>query len=410
MWIEDLLQSSAPTRHVATECGGSACASLTEKPNMMRHLYRRLLPGVTLLLSSVIAHAATVYTGDKIEGVPVITRLDVADLAAGKTHRFMFRTSETSIGQYWYVPVMVTKGGRPGKRVLLVAGVHGDELNPVAAVQETMALLDPASMSGTVIGIMGASPPSLMNITRTWTINDLGGAQINPNRTWPGREDGNTVERHSWLITNQLIKGNVDAAVDHHTGGTGTDFAKFLFVYGDSPESIQLAKLFPTDQIMLDPGYPGTLEYSLVKAGIPAVTTELGGARKFVPEMVKMGVDGNMNVLIHYGIVAAPLRRTSADTNVFIGNDLESVRAVAGGFLTLLVKLNDAVSKGQRVAVQRNSFGDVVHEYRAPADGRVAIVGSDAASERGSEILTLLVNRADCGAKSCEPGKAPPKE
>ncbi len=37
-----------------------------------------------------------------------------------------------------------------------------------------------------------------------------GGAQINPNRTWPGREDGNTVERHSWLITNKLIKGNVD--------------------------------------------------------------------------------------------------------------------------------------------------------------------------------------------------------
>jgi hypothetical protein len=291
-----------------------------------------------------------------------------------------------------------------------VAGVHGDELNPVAAVQETFALLDPASMAGTVIGLMGASPPSLQNITRTWMINDLGGAQINPNRTWPGREDGNTVERHSWLITNKLIKGNVDAAIDHHTGGTGTDFAKFLFVYADSPESIKLAKLFPAEQIMLDPGYPGTLEYSLVKAGIPAVTTELGGARKFVPEMVKMGVDGNMNVLVHYGIVSAPMRPASADTNVFIGNDLKSVRGVAGGFLTLLVKLNDAVTKNQRVAVQRDSFGDVVHEYLAPADGRVAIVGSDAASERGSEILTLLVNRADCGTKPCDYGDEAPPE
>jgi hypothetical protein len=56
--------------------------------------------GVTLLLSSAIAHAATTYTGDKVEGVPVITRLDVADLAPGKAHRFIFRTSETSIGQY----------------------------------------------------------------------------------------------------------------------------------------------------------------------------------------------------------------------------------------------------------------------------------------------------------------------
>jgi uncharacterized protein len=371
---------------------------------------RKMILAATMLLSWAAAHAATAYTGDTIQGVPVISQLDVADLAAGKTHRFMFRTAETSLGQYWYVPVMVAKGAKPGKRVLFVAGVHGDELNPVAAVQETLALLDPANMAGTVIGIMGSSPPGLQNITRTWLINDLGGAQINPNRTWPGREDGNTVERHSWLITHKLIKGNVDAAIDHHTGGTGTDFAKFIFVYADSAEAIKLAKLFPTDQIMLDPGYPGTLEYSLVKAGIPAMTTELGGARKFVPEMVKMGVDGNMNVLVHYGIIAAPMRRTSADTHVFIGNDLASMRGVAGGFVTLLVKLNDAVTKGQRVAVQRNSFGDVVHEYLAPADGRVAIIGSDAASERGSEILTLLVNRADCGTKSCDDGKGEPRE
>jgi len=86
------------------------------------------------------------------------------------------------------------------------------------------------------------------------------------------------------------------------------------------------------------------------------------------------------------------------------------LRGAAGGFLTLHVKLNDAVTKGQRVAVQRNSFGDVVHEYLAPADGRVAIIGSDAASERGSAIVTLLVNRAGCGTKSCDSADDAPTE
>ena len=46
----------------------------------------------------------------------------------------------------------------------------------------------------------------------------------------------------------------------------------------------------------------------------------------------------------------------------------------------------------------------------APADGRVAIIGSDAASERGSEILTLLVNRPDCGIKPCDDGEETPPE
>ena len=104
------------------------------------------------------------------------------------------------------------------------------------------------------------------------------------------------------------------------------------------------------------------------------------------------------------------MRPTSADTNVFIGNDLESLRGAAGGFLTLLVKLNDAVTKVQRVAIQRNSFGDVVHEYVAPADGRVAIISSDAASERGSAIVTLLVNRAGCDTKACDSGDDTPPE
>ena len=355
-----------------------------------------------LALSASAAFAATVFTGETIQDTRVVSQLDLADLAPGQMHRFMFRGAETATGQYWYVPVLVAKGARPGKRILFVAGVHGDELNPIAAVQATFATLDPAKMTGSAIAIIGPSRPSIENITRTWTINDLGGEQINPNRTWPGREDGNAVERHSWLITHKLIRGNVDIGIDHHTAGTGVDFARFVFAYADSPASIELGRLYPIDQIMLYTGIPGTLEYSLVQAGIPAVTTELGGPRGFVPEMVKMGVDGNHNVLVHYGVLPGPKRQTAADRNVFIGDDIESVQAVAGGFVTLLVKLNDTVAKGQKIAIQRNGFGDVVHEYLAPDVGRVAVIGTDAATERGGRIAYILVDRASCAGGQCD--------
>jgi hypothetical protein len=115
-----------------------------------------------------------------------------------------------------------------------------------------------------------------------------------------------------------------------------------------------------------------------------------------------MGVEGNHNVLVHYGILPGPKRQTAADRNVFVGNDLESARVVAGGFVTLLVKLNDAVTKGQKIAEQRNGFGDIVHEYLAPADGRVAIIGTDAATERGSRIASILVKRDNCADGQCD--------
>jgi len=364
-------------------------------------MIERILIATGLTLCAGLAPAETVFTGETVQGARVISQLDVADLAAGEMHRFMFRGAETAAGQYWYVPVIVAKGAKPGKRILFAAGVHGDELNPIAAVQATFASLDPKQMSGTAIALIGPSRDGVENTTRTWSINQLGGEQVNPNRTWPGREHGNTVERHSWLITHKLIRGNVDIGIDHHTGGTGIDFARFVFAYADDPASVELGGLFPVDQLLLDPGFPGTLEYSLVKAGIPAVTTELGGPRGFHPEMVEMGVVGNANVLVHYGVLPGPMGQTGADRNYFVGNDLETVSAVAGGFVTLLVKLNDAVKAGQKIAVQRDAFGDVVHEYVAPVDGRVAIIGTDAATERGGEIATILFKRASCAAGEC---------
>jgi uncharacterized protein len=167
-------------------------------------------------------------------------------------------------------------------------------------------------------------------------------------------------------------------------------------------ESQTLGGLFPVDQLMLDPGLEGTLEYSLVKAGIPAVTTELGGPRGFVDEMVKMGVDGHHNVLVHYGVLPGEPRQTGADRKMFVGDDLESVAATTGGFVTALVKPNDTVTKGQKIATQRNGFGDVVHEYLAPADGRIAIIRTDAATGRGNEIATILVKRGACGGGACD--------
>jgi hypothetical protein len=368
---------------------------------MVGQMARRLVTALLIILWSVSTQAATKFTGDKIQGVPVISQLDVNDLKSGKIHRFMFQGVEMGTGQYWYVPVIVAKGARAGERVLLVAGVHGDELNSVGAVQQVFANLDPAKLSGVVVGIVGPSRPGVEWVTRSWPMSPLGTTLIDPNDTWPGKQDGNTVERQSWLITNRLIKGNADIGVDFHTGGTGIDFALFVFAYAKDAEAQRMAELFPVDQIMADPGMPGTLEYALVKAGIPALTVELGGPRGFDEGMIRIGEEGTLNLLAHYKMIDRPLGQTARDRAVFHGNDLVDIRSVGGGFVTLLVKPNDVVKKGQKVALQRNAFGDVVHEYAASADGRVAIVGTDAIRERGAGIVSILTNNPRCLAEPC---------
>ena len=64
-----------------------------------------------------------------------------------------------------------------------------------------------------------------------------------------------------------------------------------------------MTELFPVDQIVADPGLPGTLEYALGQAGIPALTVELGGPRGFDAEMMRIGVEGGF--LYNGGLIGA---------------------------------------------------------------------------------------------------------
>ena len=50
-------------------------------------------------------------------------------------------------------PVVVSRGAMAGPVLCLVAGVHGDEINGVEIVRRLAHSVDPARLSGTVIGV-----------------------------------------------------------------------------------------------------------------------------------------------------------------------------------------------------------------------------------------------------------------
>ena len=117
--------------------------------------------------------------------------------------------------------------------------------------------------------------------------------------------------------------------------------------------------------------------------------------------MIRAGVAGAQNILSYYKMIPQPVGRVADDQNVFRGNKLIDTTAAAGGFVEYLVGLNNAVFKGQKVAIQRNAFGDIVHEYVAEANGRVAIIGTDAVRERNVDIVSILTNDPTCPKAGC---------
>lgn len=351
-------------------------------------------------LTAGSAEAATVYTGDTIDGKRVVTNVDLADLPAGR-HSFYFRGIQMGTGQYWYVPIVIAKGAKPGKRVMLTASIHGDELNPMESVRQVMAELDPATMSGSVIAAFGVSRASIERIRREWPTVQ---GSVDLNRTFPGNPNANNpAARHADLVWKGLLKPNTDVSVDFHTAMSGSSFSDFIYADLSKPEIRTMALLYPISHVKNDPGEPGTLETTFVTAGIPSMTLELGSPRIFDKKMIAQFTEGTLNVLKHYKVIPGPIGRTSKDANVFVADAFSHIRTSVGGFLDLRVGLRDKVVPGQIVAVQRNAFGETVAEHKATVAGEVAVIQDDAMIEPGGRVMSILYNGPDpsCASAPC---------
>lgn len=337
----------------------------------------------------------TVYTGDVIQGKKVVSALDVNDLEPGQKHLLYFQGVEMPTGQHWYVSVTVAKGAKPGKRVVLVSGVHGDEMSSIHTVQTVMNQLDPAQMSGTVMAVTDVARPALEGMQRRWPNSGRGNDLTDMNREWPGNENGVTAaSRHAGLLFNRLLRPNADFAIDFHTGTTGFDVTAFNIASMDVPEIKAMVELYPVGQIFDNHTYPGVLHNAFVDAGVPSFCAEIGAARVLDLEMISQFVEGTMNVLKHHGILAGPMGRTGKDLDVFTGTSAFPILASAGGLVEYLVKLNDRVEAGQKVAIQRDSFGEVVAEYTSGVAGEMTGKRSDAMSEPGNPLVFILFHKA----------------
>lgn len=358
----------------------------------------RLSALLAALLLALPAHAATERTGERFDGGEVIERLDVADLPAG-THRFWFRGGANALAQGWWVPVVVVKGARPGPRLLLTAGMHGDELNGIAVIHQLIRETDAQQLSGTLVLVPGANPPALLRQTRNWTTTREGeGANLN--RLMPGDAAGDTPERHAERLWTRVMRPNADTAIDLHTQSRGVEYPMYVFSDPRNPRNRRIAELLGPDMVKVDKGQKGTVETTFNDAGVPAVTLELGPPLVFEAAMVRRGVDGVRNLMRDLRMLpGAPTRPRPA----FVGNATTTVATQRGGWATLEIALGDRVRAGQAVGFVADAFGRVTERLTAPVEGRVLVVATDPMREPGDRLVTILSQNDEprCADGSC---------
>ena len=103
----------------------------------------------------------TQFNGDIVQGIPVITKLELDDVPVNSITRYYFLAGEAQGNIKYHVPVFVARGTPEsldtGRRLSLSSTVHGDEYNGVRVIQKVFASLEEdvkrGKLNGTIIGV-----------------------------------------------------------------------------------------------------------------------------------------------------------------------------------------------------------------------------------------------------------------
>lgn len=329
---------------------------------------------------------ATQYLDDVIQGHRVIHTLDVADLAAGE-HKFMFRIATDALSQWQHLPVMVFKGKKPGKKIVITAGVHGDEYNGVLAAQKTARELVGKELAGTVTIVPMINLTGMLNHSRDFYSADPDASPCNLNRFFPGDANGNEANRFIHALWHHLLQPNADLAIDLHTQTSGTVYPLYVFADFRLEQAIEMARLTNPDAILNDPGDAGVLETMWNSSGIPSITIEVGMGRYTELTLIDRTVNGIFNILKHHELLQG---KVDAVIPCLEGQEITSIRAEIGGFVIPQVSMMDKVEQNQLVAIQYDNFGDELKRYYAPNGGTVLSYNVESIRAPGSLVVRLI--------------------
>ncbi len=206
------------------------------------------------------------------------------------------------------VPVIELTGAQDGPLLTVIAGVHGCEYAPMAAVRQWAAQLAERDLRGSVRIVPVLNLPAFT--ARSPFVVPQDGKNLN--RCFPGDPAGTLAERLACDAFTKLITES-DALVDAHAGDLPEALEPFA-LYDAGPresEALALARAYGLGYVIRqEPGpgraVAGTTSAAAAEAGIPAIIAEAGGRGIIERAAVELHVRGLEGVLAALGMADSP--------------------------------------------------------------------------------------------------------
>ena len=288
------------------------------------------------------------------------------------------------------IPVVELTGGRDGPRLTVLAGVHGCEYAPMAAVRRWTRALAGRELRGSIRAVPVLNLPAFRART-PFLVPDDG---KNLNRCFPGNPEGTVADRLAHAAFTQLIVGS-DALIDMHAGDMVEALEPFA-LYDTGPaeaRALELATAYGLGYVIRQEPGPdravgGTTSTAAAEIGIPAIIAEAGGCGLVEAAAVDTHVRGLDKVLAVLGMTDGPVAAPAA-APVRLGRFLW-LRSVSDGWWEPAVRPGEQVAEGQALGTVSTLDGaQVLQSVTAPAPGVPMFITSSPAVAAGGLLLGL---------------------
>ncbi len=284
------------------------------------------------------------------------------------------------------VPVFIEHALKPGPTVLLLAGIHGDEVNGIEILRQCIAKGITKPRKGTTICI-----PVVNVIGYVHNQRDLPDGR-DLNRAFPGKKSGSLAAQIAHQLTQEVLP-HVDLILDFHTGGAQRFNAPQIRLSGLDSDLLNMAKIFGAPFVIHNKPMGKSLRHTCEKKGIPLLLFEGGKSNDINTSVSNAGVNGVKRLLSHLGMIAPKFKISAPKHQTVEILNSTWVRASSSGMFKPLIEVGKWTEKGAIIGQISDPYGQSMTGVMAPNAGYIfnvnqapTVYGGDALFHLSTEL------------------------
>jgi predicted deacylase len=284
--------------------------------------------------------------------------------------------------------------GYPGSRVLLTAGIHGDEYEPILTAIELISSLPECLVNGSVTIVPFSNESAYANSSR------FGEDGLDLARICPGSPNGTITERAASHIS--ALINEADYFIDMHTGGLSYEIYPLAgYMLHPSPQVLkkqqEMAFAFNLPLVWGTDYRPEGRTLSVAReAEVPAIYVEYGGGTGTRTEVIQKYKSGVMNVLRYLNMLKDPIIQTECD-KYWVEDYRQDSGYLQGkmpspvdGIFVADVKIGDMIKAGEAFGKVIESFSGKQVGLFADIDGLVFLLRTMVKVKQGDALGGIM--------------------